>query len=439
MAIGRTNVAFNLKKVKMTLKDYVKEDESSKILWYYVEIFLYDSPVKYVTGFGATAPAGFYSFGAQEILGTSFYLEIGKKYKIIGYKKMKKANSNDYELIASVEKDFFLEDDMAISLKLYGRTYPDISSTGVIYGPYKDDLKTLITNIDEEPNWNIIIKDSQTLTFNRFYDDVDKIDITMVAGGGAGGSAVNQTLGNIKYTNGGGGGQGGQIRIINSIPLSTSISYPITIGTGGKASDGGDTTAFGETAVGGAQGNKAVSPSTSGTVGGGEGIEGYAVKSKNFDEELAFSYGTHGGSGSGCALINYSYVYNKDSGRLYNWIDDDNRDPGWKIFDSEKYVGQGGGGGDGYNGGNLDGFEWGWLACPGGEERWIEGTSKSCWELSDETHFGWGRTHCGDYSITTYSADAEANTGGGGGGGDHTITAGGNGGSGVVIIRNHRE
>lgn len=442
MAIGRTNVAFNLKKVKMTLKDYVKENESSKILWYYVEIFLYDSPVKYVTGFGGTAPAGSYSSGVYEILSTFFYLEVGKKYKIIGYKKMKKTSSSDYELVASTEKDFFLKDDMAISLKFYGRTYPDISSTGIIYGPYKDDLKTLITNVDEEPDWNIVIKDSQTLTFNKFYNDNKYFEAILVGGGGAGGTAVKQSLGGINYCNGGGGGQAGQVTNIEG-ELSASIGYPIIIGAGGVKAAGGDTTAFGWTAKGGQKGKTAESPVSYPQNGGGRGIEG-----KNSLEEtwnnIIKTYPS-GGSGSGCALLNYSYVNsvndrdNENGSQLYNWLNDDKRDPGIELFNSGKYVAQGGGGGDGYNSGTEP--YWGYLDCPGGEERWIEGTSQSCWEANDKTHFGWGRTHCGDketYPIVGYSADAEANTGGGGGGGDFNNNVGGNGGSGVVVIRNSR-
>lgn len=439
MAIGRTNANLNFKKLIINSEDYYSESAITYSYWGL--IYTPDSeggPIyqKSIESFNTTKRLD--DSGKVTIFDDKvFSLETGRKY-YIKISKYKGAISSS-NLIKTIEKEIFLEDDMTISINFYGRTYPDISSTGIIYGPYKDDLETLITNIDEEPDWNIVIKDSQTLTFNRFYDDNKYFEAILVGGGGAGGNGVNKTLGDITYCNGGGGGQAGGITYVDG-EFSASIEYPIIIGAGGVKADGGDTGAFGWAAVGGQKGNNGVTADVDDLTGGGDGILG---------QNRGDYHDYQGGSGSGCSLLHYEYVYDTDGytdvngefheSNLHNWIDNDTRDPGIQLFNSGKYVAQGGGGGDGYNGGDPAGIKWGWLCCPGGEERWIEGTSKSCWGLSDETHFGWGRSHCGEsYSVTTYSADAEANTGGGGGGGDHIITTGGNGGSGVVIIRNAR-
>lgn len=116
------------------------------------------------------------------------------------------------------------------------------------------------------------------------------IDYAIVAGGGAGGGS-DPGLGG-----GGGGGAGGMI--VGSLSGATG-GYPIVIGAGGAAiyrsrgNSGGNTTAFGLTAIGGGGGgdgeNSSNSTGYSGGSGGGGGYRGYTTQS---------NYGT-GTSGQG--------------------------------------------------------------------------------------------------------------------------------------------
>jgi len=160
MAIGRTNANLNFKKLIINSEDYYSESAITYSYWGL--IYTPDSeggPIyqKSIESFNTTKRLD--DSGKVTIFDDKvFSLETGRKY-YIKISKYKGAISSS-NLIKTIEKEIFLEDDMTISINFYGRTYPDISSTGIIYGPYKDDLETLITNIDEEPDWNIVIKDS---------------------------------------------------------------------------------------------------------------------------------------------------------------------------------------------------------------------------------------------------------------------------------------
>jgi hypothetical protein len=105
------------------------------------------------------------------------------------------------------------------------------------------------------------------------------IDYLIVAGGGSGGG------GQVSLGGGGGGGAGGLI--YGSLTVSTSNTFSFIIGSGGAApavnslahgNSGGNTTAFGQTAIGGGGGGYGASASSgySGGSGGGGGYNGYS-------------------------------------------------------------------------------------------------------------------------------------------------------------------
>lgn len=109
-----------------------------------------------------------------------------------------------------------------------------------------------------------------------------QIDYLVVAGGGSGGG------GQVSLGGGGGGGAGGLI--YGSMTVGSGTPYSFTIGAGGAApavnvlahgNSGGNTTAFGLTAIGGGGGGYGASASAgySGGSGGGGGYNGYSAAS----------------------------------------------------------------------------------------------------------------------------------------------------------------
>lgn len=103
-------------------------------------------------------------------------------------------------------------------------------------------------------------------------DGITMITALLVAGGG-GGSGSNRSV----SASGGGGGQGGACLLVRDIKVTPGQSYKITIGSGGaggsagsSGSKGGNTTAFGFTAKGGAPGttDDGGSDNASGSFGG---------------------------------------------------------------------------------------------------------------------------------------------------------------------------
>jgi len=131
-------------------------------------------------------------------------------------------------------------------------------------------------------------------------------DVLIVAGGGGTG-----------YDVGGGGGAGG---LLSQSPTLSSGSYSITIGGGGgsgqsgsaQGSDGGNTTAFGFTAIGGGGGGAYPSNSSgrSGGSGGGggntssSGGSGTSGQGYGGGSSSSSSYGAGGGGGAGGAGSN---------------------------------------------------------------------------------------------------------------------------------------
>lgn len=222
-----------------------------------------------------------------------------------------------------------------------------------------------------------------------------------IAGGGGGGVSV-----------GGGGGAGGYISSTVSISAGT---YSFTIGGGGTGSalgqNGGNTTAFGVTAIGGGGGCGAISggsANSGGSGGGGKGCcagnfsggSGTAGQGNAGAAGYGADHAAAGGGGGGGASSAGSGGTGSAGGNGGN---------GATWFDGVTRAG-GGGGGAQENGG---------VAYPAGSG-------------------GSGGGGGGGGGVTTKAIDGTANTGGGGGGSGFNqagMGVAGNGGSGVVIVR----
>jgi hypothetical protein len=209
--------------------------------------------------------------------------------------------------------------------------------------------------------------------------------VLWVAGGGAGGSDY-----------GGGGGAGGMLS--STSQTLTVQNYTVTVGTGGpRGSNGGNSSAFGTTAIGGGRGGNYKGAGIGGGSGGGGGADNYNGGA-----------GTPGGAGT--------------SGQGNNggnsWRADSNGAPG----------GGGGKGAAGAQGGNAAGGAGGI-----GLQNNITGTN---------TYYAGGGGAVGNSSSGAGGAGGGANAnvaatgnlGGGGGGGAGGANTGKAGGDGVVII-----
>jgi len=266
------------------------------------------------------------------------------------------------------------------------------------------------------------------------------VDVLVVGGGGGGGAHVP-----------GGGGAGGLIYRPN---LSiTAQAYNIVVGVGGtgsfnpggysgmpNATAGGNSTAFGLTAVGGGWGlswNNDQRSANGGSGGGREGrfgARGLATQPSQAGDSGVFGFGNAGGNG---------------------------RQPSWG---NDPYPGSGGGGagqagqdqigprtsGDGGNGRNYSAFfgtafgQSGWFAGGGGAGAWgftFGGRGRGGMGgggVGDSPTGNGTGTSARGAGATPTGANGVANTGGGGGGAGRTggeTSRGGNGGSGVVLVR----
>lgn len=102
-------------------------------------------------------------------------------------------------------------------------------------------------------------------TFTVTASNATDVEVLMVAGGGGYGVG--------SYDLGGYGGAGGLIHE-NSISLTVGTGYPIVIGAGGSNANGQDTTAFGNTAIGGGRGGRAMAGAGAAGGSGGGGALG---------------------------------------------------------------------------------------------------------------------------------------------------------------------
>ena len=223
----------------------------------------------------------------------------------------------------------------------------------------------------------------------------------LLVGGGGGGSGTTAT---INYC--GAGGAGGNVLYLPSVTVTSGGTYSITIGAGGagttaNGTQGGSTSAFGYTVLGGGGGliPSGGTPNAGGTTGipntGGVGSGG--------------DYGAGGGSSSSnngaAGTLNISVypaqVTGGNGGNGYYF-----------ATTAQSYGGGGGGGASDYSASNYTAYG-------------VAGTG------------GAGGGGNGGGSNTAYTpANGTANTGGGGGGAaaGATYRSGANGGSGVVYI-----
>lgn len=151
------------------------------------------------------------------------------------------------------------------------------------------------------------------------------VDYLIIAGGGAGGSRGGDWPGN------GGGGAGGLL--FGSVAVTGGTGYAITIGGGGAggsgnySANGGNTTAFGQTAIGGGGGGAPTINSYRGYTGGSgggstynqSGASGTAGQGNNGGAGTTGNPGS-GGGGGGRTSAGAEYG-NPVGGSGYTWID----------------------------------------------------------------------------------------------------------------------
>ena len=244
-------------------------------------------------------------------------------------------------------------------------------------------------------------------------------DYLIVAGGGGGGADM-----------GGGGGAGGLLSGTTTISPQT---YTITIGSAGagapagpqgpRGSSGTNSTALGNTAVGGGAGGSAYGSGNASGIGGGSG--GGSSASAGSGGSGTGGQGNPGGSNGG------NYYTGGGGGAGASGAGGGNRPNGGvgvqNSINGTSYFWAGGGGGSGYssdggNGGNGGGG--------GGAVNSTTGGSG----LNNGSAGGGGSTNS---QTNTPGGNAGQNTGGGGGGGSHYFAnnQGGNGAKGIVIIK----
>lgn len=166
---------------------------------------------------------------------------------------------------------------------------------------------------------------SATSTWNTVAASGYTVDVMIAAGGGGGGAGGTPTYG------GGGGGGAGGLRVISNISVTVGTSYAIVIGAGGAGSqssssgaiywgaNGGDSSAFGYTSIGGGHGG-------------------------SFNGEGPYWYGQNGGSGGGAGRDKTSGNGTGTAGQGYSG--------GTAYAGSYASAGGGGGAGEaGYTGG----------------------------------------------------------------------------------------
>lgn len=232
---------------------------------------------------------------------------------------------------------------------------------------------------DGSGNWRI-----KFLTSGVFTPLKDMtIDAFLVGGGGGGGSARAFN----DYPAGGGGGGGGYAKTIKAITLTANTEYAIEIGDGGSVgSDGGATTAFANSALGGSRGhNYNTDSDCNGGNGGSGGGQG------GWREATGQNGGYDGSSPSGTGQGTTTKEFGEETGDLYS-----------------------GGGGGGSATRNA---------------------------ASNANSIGGSGGGGNGASNTVSAGEGKPNTGGGGGGGGAyktTTYAAAAGGSGIVIIRKHK-
>ena len=279
---------------------------------------------------------------------------------------------------------------------------------GVLWQPWAQAQQIAVGGdesiiVDNGVTYRVHVFESDgTLTLNTPID----LEYLIVGGGGSGGSAG-------PYGGGGGGGAGGMLT--GTLTNQTADSYSITVGQGGAdivdnhtpGNEGGDSSAFGLTAVGGGRGGSGnQGGATDGGSGGGEGTVSIGVQSPGVGQGVS-GQGNEGGQadppsgggGGGAGAVGGSPPNTATAANGGDGLD--SSITGASVF----YAGGGAGSGPTLTGSGATA-----LAVPIGD----------------------GGTGGGGGSGAIDGVDG---TGGGGAGGLHTDQRSGAGGSGIVIVR----
>ncbi len=294
--------------------------------------------------------------------------------------------------------------------------------SGIVLVRYLDPNSVRIyTAINESATTPPDFDNMQVFTSNGTFtvpDGIKEVDVLIVAGGGGGGGSAGPAA------SGAGGGAGGVVYAQNI--QVTETSYAIEVGAGGgsggsssdtQGSDGGNSSAFGLTAIGGGGGGSRASGNADGKDGGSGG-----------------GVGSHqnGGFGIGLQPGSASAGFGSNGG-----------DSGFSGNTSDDNASGGGGGAGGAGSSGLDNVRSG----NGGIGRYFGHRFGN--DVGDEGWFagGGGGGNPGGSRITGLGGkgggadggsnnafNAIANTGGGGGGAGAN-GAPSDGGSGIVIVR----
>ena len=308
-------------------------------------------------------------------------------------------------------------DDSSDGSLQYTGTIYDTQVYSGIFHPYADGGTITYVTIGSDTYRIHAFTAAGTSTL--FLPETVECDVLLVAGGGGGGGSGSSSA------SGAGGGAGGLILDLNK--TVSPGSYSIVVGAGGlfinpgfdlQGSDGGDTSAFSLTAVGGGGGGSRVDGNANGRDGGSGGGEG--------SKGVTTSYGSGtSGQGNRGGLNGYSGIPRPEP--------------------LEKLASGGGGGAGGVGGDGLDDNYSGdggagldmsaYFTTSFGENGYFAGGGGGGRPGSVTNGFGSGGIGGGaDGGNDDAPESGTANTGGGGAGAGRNNRSG-PGGSGIVLIR----
>lgn len=212
----------------------------------------------------------------------------------------------------------------------------NISITG--YADIENISQSVIVGSGETVNCSISVTTRNFLKVTSsssymFSDNVQRLDVTSVGGGGASGACANDV--SHREVASGGSGAGGYCVVQDNIVIEPNKSYQAIIGSGASvgALKGGKTSFLGVEADGGNSGTDAKMTTNGsstnigiGGIGNGNGVNG--IKGKNKIDEIVGTQGNpgtvdgfssftetvkYGGSGGGGAFISSSYSDGPDA------------------------------------------------------------------------------------------------------------------------------
>ena len=217
---------------------------------------------------------------------------------LLGFKVASNGSLSKYNLVDQTEDAF--ADQTGVDLSTSTNEVYNTAGfyTGTIAAP-TGGAETTYT----DSGTDYVVRSFLSGTADLVFSKAGTVDYLLVAGGGAGGySAIP-----------GGGGAGG---LLTATGLSVSAStYPITVGAGGSgtagtADNGGNTTGFSLTAIGGGAGGVGpgtIPAQTGGSGGGGDGYSGggaAGTASQGNAGGSGVNHGAGGGGGAGAVGVN---------------------------------------------------------------------------------------------------------------------------------------